>query len=71
MSMVEVAPHAHRIGSPVMLTHEDIVERRECIERKYGTRQALQEKRDFIGLTLDERIALQDLKDLDFLEGRR
>lgn len=53
-----------------MLDSEEIRKRRNVLEGKYGTREQLSQKRDLIGLTLEERIALYDLEDLDFLEGR-
>ncbi|MBW3093708.1 hypothetical protein KIH79_12450 [Bifidobacterium sp. 82T10] len=70
--MTEVLPvaNAHRIGSPVMLAKEDVADRRNQIEAKYGTADELRRTRDFIGLTLEQRIALEDLEDLEFLEGR-
>jgi hypothetical protein len=70
MSAVIAAPKAHKIGRPVMLTGEDIKRRRSGIEDRYGSRESLAKKRDLIGLSLEERIALYDLEDLDFLEGR-
>ena len=70
MTAVAVAPKAHKIGKPVMLDCEEIRKRRNVLEGKYGTREQLSQKRDLIGLTLEERIALYDLEDLDFLEGR-
>ena len=70
MTAVAVAPKAHKIGRPVMLDSAEIRKRRNVLEGKYGTREQLSQKRDLIGLTLEERIALYDLEDLDFLEGR-
>ena len=70
MTAVAVAPKAPKIGRPVMLDSEEIRKRRNVLEGKYGTREQLSQKRDLIGLTLEERIALYDLEDLDFLEGR-
>lgn len=70
MTSVSVAPKAHRIGRPVMLDSGQIRARRNDLEARYGTREQLAQKRDLIGLTLEERIALHDLEDLDFLEGR-
>lgn len=70
VTAVAVAPKAHKIGRPVMLDSEEIRKRRNVLEGKYGTREQLSQKRDLIGLTLEERIALYDLEDLDFLEGR-
>lgn len=52
-----------------MLTLGEIREQRDTIERTFGTRESLEDKRDIIGLTLDERIALRNLEDLDYLEG--
>lgn len=52
-----------------MLTLGEIREQRDTIERTFGTRELLEDKRDIIGLTLDERIALRNLEDLDYLEG--
>ncbi|RSX51767.1 hypothetical protein D2E25_1742 [Bifidobacterium goeldii] len=70
MATVMVAPKAHKIGKPVMLNSQDIQNRRNDIVRQYGTREDLMRKRDLIGLSLEERIALYDLEDLDFLEGQ-
>lgn len=70
MTAVTASPKAHKIGKPIMLDSEEIRKRRNAIEDKYGTREQLSQKRDLIGLTLEERIALYDLEDLDFLEGR-
>lgn len=70
MTMVAAVAKAHKIGRPVMLNATEIQKRRDALVGKYGTREQLSLKRDLIGLTLEERIALQDLEDLDFLEGR-
>lgn len=53
-----------------MLTVRQVDARRERIEQRYGTRKQLEYRLALIGLTLEERTALADLKDLDFLEGR-
>lgn len=70
MSVATPAVGAHRIGDPVMLTREEIDRERREIEREYGTADELRATRDFIGLTLRQRLALERLGDLDFLEGR-
>lgn len=70
MSAVLPSPKAHRIGPPIRLTQEAIEHERHEIETKYGTADELRATRDFIGLTLDQRLALERLDDLDFLEGK-
>lgn len=70
MSVVIPAGKAHRIGEPVMLTREDIDRERRDIEGEYGTAEELRAMRDFVGLTLRQRLALERLGDLDFLEGK-
>ncbi|MGJ0655910.1 hypothetical protein [Bifidobacterium catenulatum] len=69
MTAALASPQARRIGKPIMLTLGEIREQRDTIERTFGTRESLEDKRDIIGLTLDERIALRNLEDLDYLEG--
>lgn len=68
MRTVEAIPGAHHIGGVEMLNVEQIHQRRARIEARYGTRQHLERKQASIGLTLEEHIALLELKDLDFLE---
>jgi hypothetical protein len=68
MTAAMAAPEAHKIGKPVMLTRDDVQRRRKEIESTAGTRKRLEVKRDLIGLTLEERIALRDLENLDYLE---
>ncbi|MBT1173860.1 hypothetical protein JS528_11070 [Bifidobacterium sp. MA2] len=70
MSAVLPTAKAHRIGEPIMLTQEDIDRERHEIETEYGTADELRSTRDFIGLTLQQRLALERLDDLDFLEGK-
>ena len=53
-----------------MLTREDIDRERRDIEGEYGTAEELRAMRDFVGLTLRQRLALERLGDLDFLEGK-
>jgi hypothetical protein len=68
MTAAMAAPEAHKIGKPVMLTRDDVQRRRKEIESTAGTRKRLEVKRDLIGLTLEERIALRYLENLDYLE---
>ena len=70
MSVVIPAGKAYRIGDPVMLSRDDIDRERHEIESEYGTAEELRATRDFIGLNLRQRLALERLGDLDFLEGR-
>ena len=70
MSVVIPAGKACRIGDPVMLSRDDIDRERHEIESEYGTAEELRATRDFIGLNLRQRLALERLGDLDFLEGR-
>ena len=67
MAAVVKEPKPHKIGPPIMLTLEQIDEQRKQIEAKYGTRQELESKLDLIGLSLEERNALRELKNLDYL----
>lgn len=70
MTAVEPAPKAHKIGAPIMLTQEDIDRRRARIIAKYGTAEELKRMDNLIGLTWEQREALHQLGDLDFLEGK-
>lgn len=63
-------PKPRKVGPPIMLTLEEIDERRKRIEARYGTRRELEFKLDLIGLSLEERNALRELKNLDYLAGR-
>ena len=63
-------PKPRKVGPPIMLTLEEIDERRKRIEARYRTRRELEFKLDLIGLSLEERNALRELKNLDYLAGR-
>ncbi|MBM6699631.1 hypothetical protein H7U32_04740 [Bifidobacterium pullorum subsp. saeculare] len=67
MTAMVKGPKSHKVGPPIMLTLEQIDERRKQIEAKYGTRRELEFKLNLIGLSLEERNALRELKDLDYL----
>lgn len=60
---------AHVIGPPIMLDEQQIHERRRKITRKYGSEESLRRKAMTGMITDDERIALQKLDDLRYLEG--
>lgn len=68
MTAVLPAPKAHKVGDPVMLTGEQIKQRRHKIEQRYGSAEELRRTRAIIGLSLDQRIALHELENLEFLE---
>ena len=70
MSAVLAAPKPRKVGKPVMLTAGQINARRSEIERTYGTRSELERRKELYPLNADEFWALQELEDLDWLEGR-
>lgn len=70
MSVAMPVVKARRVGPPVRLTQKDIERERREIEEQYGTAEELRATRDFIGLNLQQRLALERLGDLDFLEGK-
>ena len=70
MTAVVKEPKPHKIGPVIMLMLEQIDEQRKRIEARYGTRQELEFKLNLIGLSLEERNALQELKNLDYLAGQ-
>lgn len=65
----EKKPKAHVIGHVVKLTHTSIKDRRMKIEREHGDRAHLDRKRNAVGLSLDDKIALRELDNLDYLES--
>lgn len=65
----EKKPKAHVIGHVVKLTHTSINDRRMKIEREHGDRAHLDRKRNAVGLSLDDKIALRELDNLDYLES--
>lgn len=58
-------PRVFRIDRVNMLTHEYLRRRCKAIEDRFGTREQLERKRNFIGSSLD------DLDDIDYLESER
>ncbi len=66
MTVTLAAPKAHKIGKPIMLTAEEVKERRDRLEKNYGTREELKRRGEICPLTADEFWALQDL---EWLEG--
>ncbi|WEV69421.1 hypothetical protein OZX73_00535 [Bifidobacterium sp. ESL0775] len=54
----------------VTLSQADVARRREKIIAKYGSRDKLIRQRNFTGLSFDERNALKDLNNLDYLAGQ-
>ena len=69
MAAVLPLPQAHKIAAPKVLSAEDIAARRRSIISRYGSADELRARRNLIGLSLDERIALSKLADLDYLSG--
>lgn len=67
MTATLAAPKAHRIGKPIMLTAKDVKERRNRLEKSYGTKEELERRSERYPLTADEFWALQDL---EWLEGK-
>lgn len=59
----------HVIGPPVMVTQEQIKHRRNVITHKYGSEASLRRKEVSGMITPEERIALQELDNLNYLEG--
>lgn len=59
----------HVIGPPVMVTRQDIRERRKEIVREYGSEWSLRRKALSGMITPEERTALQELDNLAYLEG--
>lgn len=67
--MTVVAAVPHEVGKPVMLTVADIKRRKKEITDKYGSLESLRRKEAIGFITLDERIALQNLEKLAYLES--
>lgn len=67
--MTVVAAVPHEVGKPVMLTAADIKRRKKEITDKYGSLESLRRKEAIGFITLDERIALQNLEKLAYLES--
>lgn len=65
MSAVAAAPKAHRIGSPITLSKDDIAKRRADLERKYGTREQLERRKQVYPLSADQFWALDELEWLE------
>ena len=59
----------HVIGPPIMISLEQIKKRRKAIVERYGSEELLRHKEAVGMITPDERIALQELDKLTYLEG--
>ena len=60
---------AHRIGAPRRLTEDEIATQRHDLEKRFGSVEDLETKRDSLGISWDERMALSRLESLRYLTG--
>lgn len=63
------APVPHTIGAPVRLSTDQIRRMRDALVTKYGSREQLLDLDKQLGLKWAQRVALEKLEDLDYLEG--